>query len=173
MIHLRRLDRFRSTLEFYLPTRQAVEPLDDQVSYTVEELIVLGSLAFLYSEFDQQDEPFKILFEIYHQTLNLGQWADLLEIYLRNWELTIPWITCYHEYFLPIIEEMHNLPERAHRSPGEIGFSILPEHPSPIIQRIASLGTTPPMETAAYHLYLKICETIGREPDDEAGRLHV
>jgi hypothetical protein len=173
MIHLRRLDRFRPMLALYIPARLAAEPMDDEMTHANEELIVLGSLAFLYSEFDQMDKPFRILLEVYQQALNLDQYASLLEIYLRHWELTIPWITRYHEYFLPIMEEMHNLPERAHRSPGEIGFNILPDHPSPIIQRIASLAIRPPMETAAYYLYLRICETIGREPDDQAGRLHV
>jgi hypothetical protein len=82
------------------------------------------------------------------------------------------WITRYHEYFSPIQQEMHSLPEQYHQDPGAIGFATIPDHPSSVIQRLASFFMHPPMEGATYYLYLRICEIIEREPNEEAVRFH-
>jgi len=170
MIHIRRLDHLKPMLMLYTRMRLATQPKEAERQYVNEEFIVLGSLALLYSEFDQQDEPLASVLETYQQALDLDAFANLLEVYLRNWMLTHPWILRYHEYFQPIQQEIGNLPERYHRGPGEIGFNTVPDHPSPIIRRLAPIYAGPPMEGAAYYLYLRICEMIGREPDEEAGR---
>lgn len=169
MIHNRRLDHFKSMLELFTQAFVAHRPGEGEVQHANEQLIILGGLALLFSEYDQQAEPLGSVLEVYQRALHLDNLADLLEVYLRNWMLTQPWIMRYHDHFSPILNEMIDLPEQHHRGPGEIGFTTIPNHPSPIIQRLAMNYAGPPMEGAAYYLYLRICEIIGREPNEEAG----
>ena len=176
MIQLRRLDQFTAMLELYVSARQASQPQDSQEQQTLEqhgeEPILLGSLALLYSEFDQQDEPLTSVLRAYQRTLNLDALAGLLEVYLRDWHQTGLWIMRYGEYFRPIQRQMHDLPERYRRVPGAMGMDVVPDHPSSIIQKLASPYSRPAMAQGAYHLYLRICDLIGREADEKLARFH-
>lgn len=172
MIVGRCFDHLGPMLALYVQLRLAAEPKADDRQHANEELIVLASLALLYSEIDQETEPFNTVLGIYQEALNLNVLADVLEAYLSDWQHTIPWITRYHEYFKGIQEEMRRLPERSVAREGARSFLTVPDHPSPIIEKLAGFAARPAMEGAAYYVYLRICDILGREHDEKTHRLH-
>ena len=169
MIHSRQLDGFRDLLSLYLVFYSSYQTeLPDERQEANEQLIMLGSLALVYSEFYQSNDPIQAVLTAYAKAINLENFVKLLEIYLKNRSLTIPWIMKYDSYFRNVRLKIHRLPQVARREQGAIGFDTIPDHPSEFIRRVAHYGTGDPMRYGVKELYVRLCEIAGVELDEEA-----
>ena len=172
LIHLHRSDNFQEFLTVYIQSRVADTPKENEIRQVNEDFILLGTITLIYSEFYSDPIQIGYVLAAYQTYLNLNNFTTILETYLKHWQLRSAWIIHYFEYFEAIQTEMLKLPERYIEHPGRLVGYTIPDHPSLIIQRLADHYGKPLMEGGAYYLYLRICELIGKKPDDEVQRLH-
>jgi hypothetical protein len=167
LIHAHRTEHFEQLLGFHLAlygiAANAQAP-EKQVEQT-ERLIILGGLALLGSEFYEDSSYMDAILELYSMTLQVQAILVIIEAYLTDRFMTIPWITKYDHIFAPITHRIYDLP-REYIGPF---YSIeQPKHNSEVIQRLGRRPLGIVSETACVkEFYIRLCEHNGVEANEK------